>query len=74
MEDESNTTVVHTRVPRRLERQLRHLVNEGYYSNLSDALRDAARRLVDGHGVHNVVERPKFELKPVEFGGQKAKR
>jgi Arc/MetJ-type ribon-helix-helix transcriptional regulator len=71
MEDESNTTVVHTRVPRRLERQLRHLVSEGYYSNLSDALRDAARRLVDGHGVKHVEDKPRFELKTVEFGGKK---
>ncbi|MEM0372431.1 MAG: ribbon-helix-helix domain-containing protein [archaeon] len=67
MNDDNISTVIHTRVPRRLEHQLRHLVDEGYYSNISDALRDAARRLVDEHGIKH-VERPKFELRTVELG------
>ena len=67
MEDNNNTIVIHARVPRQLEKQLRHLVSEGYYSNLSDALRDAARKLVENHGVKHIAESPKFELKHVKF-------
>ena len=67
MIDDRKTIVVHTRVPRKLEHQLRHLVEEGYYSNLSDALRDAARKLVNDHGVKHVKENAKFELKEVKM-------
>ena len=46
MSDEKKTTVILTRVPKKLEQQLKQLVIDGYYSNVSDALRDASRRLM----------------------------
>jgi len=46
MVDEKKTIVIHTRVPKKLEQQLKQLVSDGYYSNVSDALRDASRKLI----------------------------
>ena len=69
MEPDKKTIVIHTRVPKKLEQQLRHLVDEGYYSNISDALRDAARKLVAEHQhlMHPRERPPKFELKKFEI-------
>ena len=47
MSDEKKTSVIHTRVPKKLEQQLKQLVSDGYYSNVSDALRDASRKLIE---------------------------
>ncbi len=49
MSDEKKTIVIHTRVPKRLEQQLKQLVLDGYYSNVSDALRDASRKLIESY-------------------------
>ena len=72
-EREEKTVVVHTRLPLKVEQDLRHLVSEGYYSNISDALRDAARRLLREHQ-HLFFERripPKIELREVKLKPKK---
>ena len=66
MSDEKKTTVVHTRVPKKLEQQLKQLVIDGYYSNVSDALRDASRRLID-HYKQEEESKPKLELRKIEM-------
>lgn len=43
------TKVIHARVPAKLEKGLERLVEEGYYTSVSDAVRDAARRVVMSH-------------------------
>ena len=63
MGDRSRTKVIHTRVPEILEKKLLRLVEEGHYSNISDALREAARKLVDNHPeITEVPVKPVFEL------------
>ncbi len=61
---DDNTIVIHTRVPRHLAEELKVLVSQGYYSNISDALRHALRKLIDEHSAPKTrVEKPKLELK-----------
>jgi len=69
MGDEKSTIVIHTRVPKKVEQQLRRLVEEGYYSNISDALRDAARKLIAEHMhvLRESKEKPKFKLEQVKI-------
>lgn len=67
------TIVVHARLPLKIEEDLKSLIEEGYYSNMSDALRDAARRLVQEHKyvLAGKKKPPKFELREVRLGGKK---
>lgn len=71
MDNNRKTIVIHTRVPKRVEQQLHKLVEEGFYSNVSDALRDAARMLIAKYDVHmeriQTIEKPKIELKHFKF-------
>lgn len=68
-EGEKKTVVVHARLPLKIKEGLGDLIEEGYYSNISDALRDAARRLIAEHR-HVIGGRrkpPRFELKEVKL-------
>lgn len=67
------TIVVHARLPLKVEEDLKSLIEEGYYSNMSDALRDAARRLVQEHR-HVLIGKkkpPKFELREIKLKSKK---
>ena len=66
MSDEKKTSVIHTRVPKKLEQQLKQLVADGYYSNVSDALRDASRKLIE-HYKQEKENKPKLELRKLEM-------
>jgi Arc/MetJ-type ribon-helix-helix transcriptional regulator len=65
VEKEQRTVVVHARLPLKIDQDLKHLIKEGYYSNVSDALRDAARRLLQDHQhwIHEKKGAARFELK-----------
>lgn len=67
------TVVVHARLPLKVEEDLKSLIEEGYYSNMSDALRDAARRLVQEHKYVLVGKKkpPKFELRELKLKEKK---
>ena len=64
-----DTNVVHTRLPARLKQDLEVLVEEGYYSTLSDALRDGARKVAQHHDhvIRNRGSSPRLELKEVKL-------
>jgi len=66
MNNEKKTLVIHTRVPKKLEQELRELVSEGYYSNVSDALRDAARKLIHSYKKFEEVK-PKISFRKIEI-------
>ncbi len=46
MKGDSNTIVIHARVPVGLVEEVKQLIEAGYYSNLSDAVREGLRRLI----------------------------
>ncbi len=66
MIEEKKTIVIHTRVPKRLEEELRNLVEEGYYSNVSDALRDASRKLIESYRKPG-ESKPKINFKTIKL-------
>lgn len=66
MDNEKKTIVIHTRVPKRLEEELRGLVEDGYYSNVSDALRDASRKLIEFYKKTG-EEKPNINFKTIRL-------
>ncbi len=69
VEKEQKTIVVHARLPLKIEEDLKQLISDGYYSNMSDAMRDAARRLLQDHQhlLHEKKKSAKFELKELKL-------
>ena len=43
------TRVIHARVPAKIGEGLEQLVEEGYYTSVSDAMRDGARHMIMSH-------------------------